>query len=85
MRLQGIEAYFNPDDGTVTLKRECPECHKEMKLVKVATEWQKGKAALEKGALVQHAFPSWTSNEREFLLTGLCHDCWDKLFSDDKG
>lgn len=34
-----------------------------------------------KGALIQHAFPDpFTANDREFMLTGMTDDEWEKLW-----
>ena len=32
------------------------------------------------GTLVQDAFPDWTPELRELLITGTHPDCWDKMF-----
>jgi hypothetical protein len=34
------------------------------------------------GTLVQDAFPNLTDDEREFILTGILPDEWDKLFGE---
>ena len=43
------------------------------------------KAYREDGALIQTAFARLTSDEREFLMTGLTPDAWNALFSEDEG
>jgi hypothetical protein len=35
------------------------------------------------GMLIQHAFPTLTPNQREFLMTGYTPEDWDKLFGHD--
>lgn len=30
---------------------------------------------------VQHIFPQMPPEEREMLISGICPDCWNKLFS----
>lgn len=37
-----------------------------------------------KGALVQHAFPDCTPEQREFLMTGITPDEWKAEFPDDE-
>jgi len=32
------------------------------------------------GAHIQNAFPYLTDGEREFLMSGTCDKCWDKMF-----
>ena len=32
------------------------------------------------GALVQDAFPYLLANEREAIISGICTDCWEKMF-----
>jgi len=33
-------------------------------------------------ALVQDVFPYLSADEREMLISGICPDCWDKLFGE---
>lgn len=35
------------------------------------------------GKRVQDAFPFMSADEREFLMTGITKDEWDKIFSED--
>jgi len=35
------------------------------------------------GALIQNAFPGTTSDEREFIMTGLTTDEWNEEFPDE--
>lgn len=58
----------------------CPECGKEQKLIlsKVAYENWKSKKQH-----IQHAFPELSSEQREILLSGVCPDCWIKLFAEE--
>lgn len=36
-------------------------------------DWQDGKCA-------QDAFPYLSADEREMLISGICPDCWDRMF-----
>lgn len=38
----------------------------------------------QNGTLIQDAFPYLTADEREIIKTGICPDCWDKMFSEDE-
>lgn len=42
-----------------------------------------GYNAYMNGALVQDAFPCISPEDRELLISGLCENCWDKLFQDN--
>ena len=33
---------------------------------------------------IQDIFPDWTSEEREMLITGICPDCWNKIFKNEE-
>lgn len=69
-------------EDKVTLTTVCPWCGKERKLVLEGTkaaEYKRGKVAYEAGYVIQAAFPSFTASEREFILTGICDECWDSM------
>lgn len=36
------------------------------------------------GELAQVAFPYLSADERETLISGICHQCWDKMFGGDE-
>ncbi len=36
------------------------------------------------GALIQKAFPEMSSDDREFLMTGISPEKWDRLFKDQE-
>lgn len=36
--------------------------------------------AWRSGMLIQDAFPDMPAEDREFLISGLCPKCWNKLF-----
>jgi hypothetical protein len=54
----------------------CAQCDKEY-LLAVSTEqvlrWQKGE-------LIQNAMPELPRADRELFLSGICGDCWRKIF-----
>ena len=69
-------------EDKVTLTTVCPFCSKERKIVlegDKAAEYKRGKVAYEAGYRIQDAFPSFTPSEREFILTGICDECWDSM------
>jgi len=55
----------------------CVKCDKEYSLP-VSTEqvlrWQRGE-------LIQNAMPELPRPDRELFLSGICGDCWKKLFA----
>jgi len=61
----------------MTLERNCIFCgkHKEIKVNAADyTDWTNGK-------LIQKAMPYLRPADREMLISGICPDCWDKMFS----
>lgn len=57
----------------------CPICkHINLTFVNAEDYW-----SWQEGELVQNAFPYLSANEREALKTGICAECWDKMFSFD--
>lgn len=66
----------------VVLETACPFCGKKHKLILKGdkiVEYKQGKVAYEAGYMIQVAFPSFTPDEREFILTGICDKCWDSM------
>ena len=56
---------------TITVKNSCPFCGRvgELKVpLKSYMEW-------EFGELIQKAFPDFSTEDREFLKTGMCRQC----------
>lgn len=39
----------------------------------------------QSGTLIQHAMPNLSPEEREFIITGILPEEWDKLFLPQKG
>lgn len=64
----------------ITIANQCPWCGKEYTFDVPAT----GYMAWRNGALIQNAFPTLTAEEREYMLTGYCKACQDKLFGDEE-
>lgn len=42
--------------------------------------------ALQRGEfrLIQDAFPEWSADKRELLITGTHPECWDAIFEDEE-
>ena len=60
--------------------RQCPYCGKEeYKEIGVTAEQI---VSWHRGTLIQNAMPETSPEEREFLKTGICEECWNVLFGD---
>jgi|TARA_R110000824_G_scaffold350206_2_gene537140 hypothetical protein len=60
-----------------SVKKRCPECKaihvlENINIDKLG-EWLQG-------GLIQNCFPELSATEREILKTGICEECWDKMF-----
>lgn len=68
------------DDDIVILETICPFCKKPHRITVNYSEYAKGVTKYKDyGALIQDAFPNFTPSQREFLMTGICDSCWDKM------
>ena len=67
-------------DSNIRIKVEtiCPQCRK-IHIVEVKS---KDYYEYKLGKHIQEAFSYLSTDEREMLLTGLCKECWDKLFEE---
>ena len=64
----------------ITLTRKCPFCGTECQKEFDEEQYRKYQA----GAYVQDAMPDASPDDREFLITGICPDCWDNSFGGGK-
>lgn len=66
-------------EGTIGVYCVCPSCGGGNTVENVPiggiTDWKGGEP-------IQGALPDLTPNEREMLMTGICPECWDKMFAD---
>lgn len=63
----------------MTIRKTCPICGK-LNIVEVS---EASYMKWEEGALIQEAFPEKSAAEREVIKTGICPECWDKMFEQD--
>lgn len=61
----------------VTIVTVCPICN----CINEITVREADVLLWNEGALVQDAFPYLSADEREMLISGICPDCWETLFS----
>lgn len=68
----------------ITVKKVSPVSGKinEMELPLTESEYQKGVRLRESGELIQNAFPTLNADQREFLITGMSPQEWDKTFGE---
>lgn len=68
-------------DHDIKIKsKPCPICSKVQEFsvsARAFDEWQRGKK-------IQDAFPRLTKANREALITGLCEECWAKVFDKEE-
>lgn len=65
--------------SSVLITKTCPYCERRYQ----RTFPTDGYYAWKNGALVQEAFPNETADAREFLMTGICPECFDSMGGDD--
>jgi hypothetical protein len=63
-------------DNIIVIATSCPICGAEH-FVKVPEEAYE---AWQNGALIQNAFPFLSAEEREWLISGICSECFDRMF-----
>ena len=71
-RIQTIQR----DNETITLAGKCPFCQNEWIVQRVPID---GFTSWRMGEHIQAALPSLTPQQREYLISGVCADCWSKL------
>lgn len=59
--------------SSILIVKKCPICERRFQRFYPL----EGYTAWENGALIQDALPNETPDAREFLLTGICPECWD--------
>lgn len=80
VNLNGItSAPHSTDSSLVILTHKCPWCGKEHSITVNSNDYIDGIAAQCDGAMMQDAFPTWTPSQREFLMTGICDNCWENM------
>lgn len=66
------------------LFRDCPFCGKNHgisltgdQVIRIASFLKKQEKS------IQDEFPDLTADQREFILTGICSECWDQMGKED--
>jgi len=69
-------------DGDLTIVTiYCIECEKSFELVVKTTDWHRFEIGKE---FIRDCFPYLTLDQRELLLSGICGECFDKLFKEEE-
>lgn len=61
----------------LTITRNCPFCNTPQTKEFDEEHYRK----YEAGAPIQDVMPNLSADDREFLITGICHKCWNSTFN----
>ena len=61
----------------IILECRCPMCGQTAKIEVWDVDYYRYEL---NGGLVQDCFPYLTANEREAIITGICPECWERMF-----
>lgn len=64
------------NEGLVVVSSTCPECGKPHFLGMTLNDFR----AYAAERMADEIFPDEPADIRELLITGICSECWDKLF-----
>ncbi len=64
---------------------KCMYCQKQA-VIELTPEEGAQYERLKSGEIrfIQDAFPQWSADQRELLITGTHPECWDAIFEDDE-
>lgn len=68
------------DDKKINMVIECQECNKEFYFNITATQYQ---TYIARTGYIQDIFPELNPAEREMFISGICPECWDKMFGEE--
>ena len=64
----------------IRLAIKCPHCSK---INNIYMSKKKYDEYINQKDLIQNIFPDITPQEREILISGICPDCWNEIFSNN--
>lgn len=67
------------EEAMVELTTECVCCRAKKTYTLPAARVK----AWNEGMLIQDAFPELSADDREFLISGVCPECWNKIFNEE--
>ena len=62
------------------VRTKCPYCNK-VTILEMTDEQYDEYCLGHK--YIQDIFPDWSPGKREMLITGICPDCWNKIFNEE--
>jgi len=65
--------------NTCKVEVRCPMCGKQYTIIVP----HDGFINWRNGGRIQDCLPTLSNEERESLMTGICDECWDKLYGED--
>lgn len=65
-------------DFKVAVRGPCCDCGKPQEVIVADAALRKFRA----GDFAQDCFPELPAEQREFLISGICGDCWERMFSE---
>lgn len=75
-----ISSQFKRDDDQITTATiECGYCSRPVDLKAPLSQWR----SWSTGELCQDAFPAFTADQRELLISQTCGDCWRLRWGDE--
>lgn len=77
-QMQIVSYSMEDNDMHVTISVQCPMCGRENNVKMTLDQFNRWRNNDE---YVQDIFPEKSSSEREVLVSGICSNCWDKMFS----
>ena len=57
---------------------KCPHCGKVTVIEMTDDQYEQYTSG---EGFIQDIFPDWSPAKREMLITGICPDCWNKIFN----
>lgn len=69
---------------TITKKSDVTGNINSMELPLGADEFSRGCLLRRSGVLIQHAFPTLSAEQREFVKTGITPEEWAEIFADEE-
>ena len=71
---------IKPEQLIITITGRCRHCNKQINITVNKSDWEAYKSGK---LLTQKAFPYLSADDREFILSQICGDCWDTIFAED--
>lgn len=70
--------------NSVFIVGPCVRCTKEYKIFYPINKINKALMMHQEGKLIQECFPDLDADSREFLISGICPECWNIIFPSEE-